>query len=100
MRFLCWLRHLTGCLLLPPAPPIPPEQTRSVPANATVFHIPASHVKRALLRTAFSYLPFTQCNGYAGPEERAAVRGSLKRRGFLTYFLAKADAVYRAVSKS
>ncbi len=76
-----------------------PEQTRSVPANARGFHIPASNVKRALLRTAFSYLPFTQCNGYAGPEERAAVRGSLKRRGFLTYFLAKADAVYRAVSK-
>lgn len=63
-----------------------PEQTRSVPANATVLHIPASRIKRALPGAALSYLPFTNCRGYAGPEERAAVKGSLKRRGFLTYF--------------
>ena len=40
------------------------------------------------------------CRGqHAGPEERAAVKGSLKRRGFLTYFLAKSEAVYRAVAE-
>ena len=44
-------------------------------------------------------MPFTNCRGYAGPEERAAVKGSLKRRGFLTYFLAKSEAVYRAVAE-
>ncbi len=76
-----------------------PEQTRSVPDNATVLQIPASRIKRALLGTAFSYLPFTGCKGYADPEERAAVRGSLKRRGFLSYFLAKSEAVYREASR-
>ena len=76
-----------------------PEQTRSVPANATILHIPASRIKRALPGAALSYLPFTNCRGYAGPEERAAVKGSLKRRGFLTYFLAKSEAVYRAVAE-
>lgn len=76
-----------------------PEQTRSVPANATILHIPASRIKRALPGAALSYLPFTNCRGYAGSEERAAVKGSLKRRGFLTYFLAKSEAVYRAVAE-
>lgn len=86
-------------IILPTSTSDAPEQTRAVPENATVLHIPASNVKWALPGAALSYLPFTACRGYAGPQERAAVKGSLKRRGFLSYFLAKSEAVYREASR-
>lgn len=76
-----------------------PVQTRNVPENVDVHFIRASAVKRLLPLTALRFLPFTSCNGYATQAERAFVKGSLKKRVYLTYFLAKSEAVYEEASK-
>ena len=74
-------------------------QTRQVPENVEVHQIKASSVQRKIPVQALSFFPFTGYRGLAGPDERAAEKGSLKKKAFLTYFSAKAMAVYRLCSK-
>ncbi|WP_195984037.1 glycosyltransferase [Clostridium sp. D33t1_170424_F3] len=72
-----------------------PVQTRKTPDNVTVLHICAAAVKRRLLSAALPYFPFTDFRGYADKNEQKAIHGALKKRAYLAYFTAKAEAVYR-----
>ena len=47
-----------------------PEQTRSVPANATILHIPASRIKRALPGAALSSMPPLMVRGGGAKHRR------------------------------
>lgn len=71
-----------------------PEQTRSVPENVSVHFIPASKVKRGLAGAMARQFPFKDYKGYSGKDERRAVKGSLKKRLYLSYFIAKSEIVY------
>lgn len=71
-----------------------PEQTRSVPDNVSVHFIPASKVKRSLAGAMARQFPFKDYKGYSGKDERTAVKGSLKKRLYLSYFIAKSEIVY------
>lgn len=72
-----------------------PVQTRKTPENVTVLHIRAAAVKRRLFSAALPYVPFTNFRGYAEQNEQKAIHGALKKRVYLAYFTAKAEAVYR-----
>ncbi|AIY82178.1 glycosyltransferase [Clostridium botulinum] len=70
-------------------------QTREVPENFEVHRIKASGIKCKLPMNAMKFFPFSKYKGYVLKEESNEVKGSLKRRGYLTYFLAKAESVYK-----
>lgn len=72
-----------------------PVQTRETPGNVSVYSLRASQIKRGLPLAAAKLFPFYGFRGNCGREERQAVRGSLRKRLYLTYFLAKSELVYR-----
>ncbi len=76
-----------------------PIQTRNTPENTTVFHIAASKIKKGLPVMAAGLFPFTDFKGYCGAEEREEIGHSLKRRMYLTYFIAKSELVYEEAHK-
>ncbi|MBW7573593.1 glycosyltransferase [Caproiciproducens faecalis] len=71
-----------------------PVQTRDVPENVCVHHICASKVKHSLAGAVARQFPFKDYKGYSGKDERAAVKGSLKKKLYLSYFIAKSEIVY------
>ncbi|WP_444640897.1 glycosyltransferase [Caproiciproducens sp. R1] len=71
-----------------------PVQTRSVPENVCVHSIRASKVKRSLAGAVARQFPFKDYKGYSGKDERNAVKGSLKKNLYLSYFIAKSEIVY------
>jgi colanic acid/amylovoran biosynthesis glycosyltransferase len=76
-----------------------PVQTRKVPENVSVAHICASQIKHRLPIAAVKFIPFTNFKGYCDSEEQEAIRHSLKRKLYLTYFLAKSELVYQKAAK-
>ena len=71
-----------------------PIQTRKVPENISVYHICSSIIKRGLPLAATKLFPFTNFKGYCGKEEQEVIKHSLKKRLYLTYFLAKSGLIY------
>ena len=76
-----------------------PVQTRNTPKNASVYHICASKIKSGLPRAAAGLFPFTNFNGYCEAEESNAIGHSLKKRMYLTYFIAKSEVIYEELVK-
>jgi len=76
-----------------------PVQTRRVPKNVSAYHICASKIKHGLPLSALQLFPFTNFKGYCGTEEKEEIKHSLKRRMYLTYFLAKSELVYKEAIK-
>lgn len=74
-------------------------QTRNVPENTSVFRIAASKIKRGIPTEAIKFLLFPNHNGCCGQSEKEEVAHSLKKRLYLTYFLAKSEQVYRESAK-
>lgn len=68
-------------------------QTRHTPQNVSCHAVFARVIKRSLPVNALSLFPFTDCGGFADNAEREALRGNLKRRAYLCYFIAKAKGV-------
>ena len=71
-----------------------PVQTRSVPENVRVHNICASRVKHCLAGAMARQFPFRDYKGYSGKDERRAVKGSPKKKLYLSYFIAKSEIVY------
>nr|WP_319488273.1 glycosyltransferase [uncultured Caproiciproducens sp.] len=71
-----------------------PVQTRSVPENVHVHNICASKIKRSLAGAVTRQFPFKDYKGYSGKDERLAVKSSLKKKLYLSYFIAKSETVY------
>lgn len=61
-------------------------QTRITPENFEIYRIKASEVKRKLPIYAIKLFPFSNYNNCMTDRERLAIKGSLKKRGYLTYF--------------
>ncbi|AOR24529.1 glycosyltransferase [Clostridium taeniosporum] len=74
-------------------------QTREVPGNFEIHRIKASEIKHKLPINAIKYFPFSNYNGCVSKEEKNEVKGSLKRKGYLTYFLSKSESVYKECEK-
>ncbi len=71
-----------------------PVQTRTVPENVSVHYIRASKVKRSLPGAISRQFPFKDYKGYSGKDECKVVKGSLKKKLYLSYFIAKSEIVY------
>ncbi len=91
--------HFEKIIILATSTPEGAVQTRAVPKNVTAHAIAASAVKKALPANGLSLFPFTSCGGLVDDGERNQVHGSLKRRAYLLYFIAKAKEVYRQCSR-
>ena len=74
-------------------------QTRATPDNVSVHPIAARAVQKGLPVNGLSLFPFGSCGGLVDDAEHNEVRGSLKRRAFLVFFIAKAKAVYRECAR-
>ncbi len=72
-----------------------PVQTRKTPENVSVHTIPTAAIKRGLPAAAARQLPFLSYDGYCDSKEKDAIKGSFKKRMFLTYFIAKSELVFR-----
>lgn len=71
-----------------------PVQTRSVPENVSVHNICASKIRRGLPGAVARQFPFKDYKGYSGKDECKEVKGSLKKKLYLSYFIAKSEIVY------
>lgn len=69
-------------------------QTRTTPENFEILRIKASKIKRSLPINAIKLFPFSNYNGYISEKERIEIKGSLKKRAYLTYFISKSNAVF------
>ncbi|HHV32036.1 MAG: glycosyltransferase [Ruminococcaceae bacterium] len=76
-----------------------PVQTRKTADNVRVFSVPASKIRKGLPSTAVKYFPFSGFKGLCDAQEKTLLGHSLKKRLFLTYFLAKADLVCREATE-
>ena len=76
-----------------------PVQTRAVPKNVSVDNICASKVKHNMAGAIARQFPFRGYKGYAGKDEHRAVKGSLKKKLYLSYFIAKSEIVYDEIVK-
>lgn len=74
-------------------------QTRTTPENFEIYRIKASEVKRKLPMKAMRIFPFLNYNDYMTDTERLAIKGSLKKRAYLTYFAAKSNIVFEEAKK-
>lgn len=72
-------------------------QTRVVPENFHIHRIKASNIKRSIPSNVMKL--FLSHNDVIEQEERKAVKGSLKKKAYLTYFRAKANSVFEEVVK-
>ncbi|HEX3038034.1 MAG TPA: glycosyltransferase [Oscillospiraceae bacterium] len=77
----------------------PSKRTRPTPKNVNVHGILRSTVRRSLPMHAISVAPFCGYGGYANEIEKNEVRHSVKRKLFLTGFLAQGTSIYQRVSK-
>ncbi len=71
-----------------------PVQTRTVPENVSVRNICSSKVRYSLPDAVARQFPFKDYKGYSGKDECKAVKGSLKKKLYLSYFIAKSEIVY------
>lgn len=71
-----------------------PVQTRSVPENVSVHSICASKVRSSMPGAIARQFPFKDYKGYSGRDECSLVKSSLKRKLYLSYFIAKSEIVY------
>jgi len=74
-------------------------QTRITPENFEIYRIKASTVKRKLPLNAMKLFPFTSYKGYMTQRESIEIKGSLKKKAFLTYFISKANGVFEETKK-
>lgn len=95
----CLARHFERIILLATSVEDGAVQTRQVPENVTVHPIASSAIKKALPARGLSLFPFTSCGGLVDEAERGELRGNLKRRAYLLYFIAKSQAVYRECAR-
>lgn len=70
------------------------EQTRQVPNNVEVHFLQASKIRRSLLPRAACSAVFPLPRIVTG-DDRTQVRGSFRKKLFCSYFLAKAEQVYK-----
>jgi Glycosyltransferase len=70
-------------------------QTRSLPNNFEIHKIQASKIKHSLPVSAMGLFPFHNYKGCVDEDERNAVKGSIKKKAYLTYFTAKANSVLK-----
>lgn len=71
------------------------NQTREVPENFEVFSINSSEIKKSTVFEIAKLFPYSNYNGMMSESERKKIKGSIKRKLFLTYFAAKSNAVYK-----
>lgn len=74
-------------------------QTRTIPENFEVYRIKASTVKHKLPLSAMKLFPFSSYNGCMTESERIAIKGSIKKRAYLTYFATKANIVFEETKR-
>lgn len=74
-------------------------QTRNVPENFEIHRIKASDIKHKLPMNAIKFFPFSGYKGCVPKAEKYEIKGSLKKRGYLTYFLSKSESVYKECTK-
>lgn len=74
-------------------------QTRTTPKNFEIYRIKSSEVKRKLLISGMKLFPFSKFDGCMTDTERLAIKGSLKKRAYLTYFISKSNIVFEEAKK-
>ena len=74
-------------------------QTRTTPENFEIYRINASTVKHKLPLSAMKLFPFYSYKGCMTQRESVEIKGSLKKRAYLTYFISKANIVFEETKK-
>ena len=74
-----------------------PVMTRAVPENVEVHHIAAKTVNRRLAGHALRYFLSRRFGGYLDQREAEMIHRSGRRRAVLSYFLSKAEYLYRYI---
>lgn len=74
-------------------------QTRTTPENFEIYRIKATEVKHKLPISGIKLFPFTNFNGCMTDSEKRAIKGSLKKKAYLTYFTAKSNIVFEKVKE-
>ena len=69
-------------------------QTRTTPKNFEIHRIKASKIKHSLPISTMKLFPFINYRGYVNQEERLAIKGSMKKKAYLTYFTAKSISIF------
>lgn len=95
----CLAKHFEKIIILATSTEDGAVQTRSTPENVTVHAITARTVKKSLAGNGLSLFPFTSCGGLVDDAEHNKIRGNLKRRAYLLYFIAKAKGIYRECAR-
>lgn len=75
------------------------KRTRTTPDNVVVHSMLRSTIKRSLPLHALGVAPFCGYGGFVDEMEKKEVRGSFKRKLFLTGFLAQGISIYKRASK-
>lgn len=70
--------------------------TRKVPENFEVHRIKASFIKKQVITNSIKLFCTGKDKAYISKNEKDEVRGSLKKRAYLEYFIAKGLSVYNA----
>lgn len=68
--------------------------TRKVPENFEVHRIKASFIKKQIIKKSIKLFCTGQDKEYISKDEKNAVKGALKKRVYLEYFIAKGLSVY------
>jgi glycosyltransferase involved in cell wall biosynthesis len=74
-------------------------KTRTTPENFEIYRIKASTVKHKLPLSAMKLFPFTNYKSCMTQRESAEIKGSLKKKGYLTYFISKANIIVEETKK-
>lgn len=74
-------------------------QTRITPKNFEIYRIKASKIKTKLPMSAIKLFPFSDYKGCVTEDECRAIKGSLKKKAYLTYFISKANNVFQESAK-
>lgn len=74
-------------------------QTRTTPNNFEIHRIKASKIKNSLPINTLKLFPFIDYKGCVDKDERYAVKGSIKKKVYLTYFASKANSVLKEAAK-
>lgn len=69
-------------------------QTRVTPENFEIHRIKASKIKHSLPINAIKIFTYPKHKKCVSKEERSVIKGSVKKRAYLTYFTAKANSVF------
>ena len=86
-------------VIIPTSVTKPEKQTRALPRNVTVFPIASKTIKKSVNLKAMIGFPFVGSSKYIDENDKNSINRSLKKRLYLSYFLAKAKIITKTCKK-